>query len=361
VKTRRLIGFSLLGLLLCAGAVAALPHVVEDLPDPLAGVVRLPERLWARLFPPRVSAAVRLADLTAPEREAVAQLRRRVDGLIVWSSNRSGNHELYLLDLRDAVVRRLTNDRHVDFGSRFSPDGRRIVFVRSQREWVSFREADAWDVYLIDVDGRNERRIAVGGYHPTWTADGRAIVFHRGPRVFRYDLASGRETLIFDGEKEVPGLAQAGDFELAPDNRSLAFAFRGPFVGAAVFDLETRAFTPLTRVQACQTTWAPDGRSLAWMEIEGQRGTRVMTGRPDGGERRVLMDLPGALSHEYFPKLANDGRWLVWGASAGGHEHDRADYELFMWEVGTPWDGAVRLTHHPGNDQWPDLWVRARS
>ena len=349
----------LLGLLLCAGV--ALPHVVDDLPDPLAGVARLPERLWARLFPPRVSAAARLADLTPPEREAVAQLRRRVDGIIVWSSNRSGNHELYLLDLRDGGVRRLTNHRNVDFASRFSPDGRRIVFVRSQREWVSFREMDAWDVYLIDVDGKNERRIAVGGYHPTWTADGGAVVFHRGARVFRSDLASGRETLIFDGEREVPGLARAGDFELGPDNRSLAFAFRRPFLGAAVFDLGARAFTPLTRVQACQTTWAPDGRRLVWMEIEGNGGTRVMTGRPDGSERRVLMDLPGSLSHEYFPKLSNDGRWLVWGASAGGHEHDRADFELFIWEIGTAWDGAVRLTHHAGNDQWPDLWVRARS
>jgi hypothetical protein len=44
------------------------------------------------------------------------------------------------------------------------------------------------------------------------------------------------------------------------------------------------------------------------------------------------MDLPGAYSHEYFPKLSNDGRWLVWGAAAEGHEHDRADYEIFVWE-----------------------------
>jgi dipeptidyl aminopeptidase/acylaminoacyl peptidase len=355
---RRLVGFALAGVLLCAGAVAALPHVASELPDPLGAVARLPERLWARVFPPRVAAEARVADLTATEREAVARLGRRVDGLVVWSSNRSGNHELYLLDLRAGSVRQLTSHPHVDFASRFSPDGRQVVFLRSHRPWVSFREMDAWDVYLIDVDGRNERRIASRGYHPSWTSDGTAIVFHRGPRVFRHDLAAGRETLIFDGEKEVPGLAQAGDFELAPDGRRLALAFRGPFAGAGVWDLETRAGTPVTRVQACQTTWAPDGERLLWIEAEGHGGTRVMFGRPDGRDRQVLIDLPGAMSHEYFPKLANDGRWLIWGASAGGHEHDRADYELFVWELGTPWDGAVRLTHHPGNDQWPDLWVR---
>ena len=48
----------------------------------------------------------------------------------------------------------------------------------------------------------------------------------------------------------------------------------------------------------------------------------------------------------------------IWGAAAEGHEHDRADYEIFVWRVGTPWEGATRLTYHTGNDQWPDLWVR---
>ena len=25
------------------------------------------------------------------------------------------------------------------------------------------------------------------------------------------------------------------------------------------------------------------------------------------------MDLPPDFSHEYFPKISNDGKWLVWG------------------------------------------------
>ena len=348
---------ALVGLVLLAGGVAALPLVTDELPEPLADVARLPERLWTRVFPPRVAKAARLGGLTDPERETVGRLAGRLDARIVWSSNRSGNHELYLLDLRARSLRQLTHHPHVDFFSRFSPDGRRIVFLRSQRPWVSFREETAWDVFLINVDGTGEERIAQGGYHPTWTADGRAVVFHRGARVFRYDLGTRQEATIFDGKAAVAGVTEIGDFELDPGGRRLAFGLRGPFAGAAVFDPDARTLTPLTRVQACQTTWAPDGRSLVWVEIEGHGGTRIMTGHPDGNGRRVFMDLPGSRSHEYFPKLSNDGRWLVWGASAEGHEHDRADYEIFVWEVGTPWDSAVRLTHHPGNDQWPDLTV----
>jgi Tol biopolymer transport system component len=356
----RRLALGLLAVLLAAGVVVALPRVAAELPKPLDDVARLPERLWTRVFPPRTPKGARLEGLTGPEREAVARLGGRLDGLLVWSSNRSGNHELYVLDLGARSIRRLTNHPNVDYFGRFSPDGKRLVFLRSQRPWVSARETTAWDVFLVDLDGKNERRIAQGGYHPTWTADGTAVVFQRGMRVFRLDVASGQESLLLDGPQAIPGITELGDPELSPDGRRLALYPRGPLAANAVFDLTARTLTPLGTVQACQPTWAPDGQSLVWIEIEGHGGTRVMTGRPDGSDRRVLMDLPGSHSHEYFPKLANDGRWLVWGASAGGHEHDRADYEIFVWEVGTPVEQAVRLTHHEGNDQWPDLWIRSR-
>jgi dipeptidyl aminopeptidase/acylaminoacyl peptidase len=359
-----------LGVLALAGGAAALPGLAHELPKPLASIARVPERLWTRVFPPRVRQKARLDGLTGPEREAVRELGRRFDGLVVWSSNRGGNHELYLLDPRAQTLRQLTHHPGVDFFPRFSPDGKRIVFLRSQREWVSARETTAWDVFLVNVDGTGEMRIARSGYHPTWMADGSAVIFERELRVYRYELATRQETLVLDSRAEFPGVDEFGDVELGPDGRRLAFGLRGsftgahgprgPFSGAAVLDLQTHDLAILTREQACETTWAPDGQSLLWVETGGNGGTRVMTGRPDGSGRRVFMDLPGPYSHEYFPKLSNEGRWLVWGAAAEGHEHDRADYEIFVWEVGSPVERALRLTFHEGNDQWPDIFVRAR-
>jgi hypothetical protein len=354
-------------LLTLAGAVAALLRIADDHPEPIANMARLPQLLWTRVLPARPSRRARLADLTAPEREAVRALGGRLDAMILWSSNRNGNHELYLLDLRAQSLRRLTNHPNVDYFGRFSPDGRQVLFLRSQREGVSPRETTAWDVFLVNVNGAEERRIARNGYHPTWTADGKGIVFNRESQVFRYDMGTGQETLLLDGQLEFPGLSEIGDFELGPDGRRLGFGLRGrfagrhglegPFSGAVVFDLSARTLVTLTRDQACQTTWAPDGRGLYWIETGGNGGTRVMTGQADGGGRRVFMDLPGRYSHEYFPKLSNDGRWLIWGAAAEGHEQDRADYEIFLWEIGTPAEQVVRLTFHEGNDQWPDIRV----
>jgi hypothetical protein len=69
------------------------------------------------------------------------------------------------------------------------------------------------------------------------------------------------------------------------------------------------------------------------------------------------MDVPGRRSHEYFPQLSSDGQWMVWGITQRGHDHDLADYEIYLWHVGDAAEGAVRLTYHSGNDRWPDIFI----
>jgi len=46
----------------------------------------------------------------------------------------------------------------------------------------------------------------------------------------------------------------------------------------------------------------------------------------------IFMDLPGRRSHEYFPQVSSDGKWLVWAATQRGHDHDIADYEIYLWK-----------------------------
>jgi hypothetical protein len=165
--------------LLAGGLVAVLPRVAHDLPKSWHRVTRLPERVWAYVVPHRMSQkarqsgqADRLAGLSEPEREAVAMLAGRLDGVIVWASNRSGHHQLYLADLHGRSVRQLTRVPAVNFFARIAPNGRQVVFMRSQRESVSVRDLAAWDLYLINVDGTGEQRVAVGAF----TQGGRPMV-----------------------------------------------------------------------------------------------------------------------------------------------------------------------------------------
>src|SRR5262245_20131296 len=199
---RSLIVFSVLVLLLSGLAAALVSRPTGQLPPPLAGVARLSRHLWAHPY----AARAKLPGFVEPERRAVETLGRQIDGLVVWSSNRSGNHELYLLDLARQSIRQLTHDPNVDFFARFAPDGRRILFLRSQREGVSARDKSAWDLMLVSVDGKREERLARGAYHPTWVADGSGILFERGTQFVLLTLTSRQERVLLDVAATLPGV-----------------------------------------------------------------------------------------------------------------------------------------------------------
>ncbi|MGH7822352.1 MAG: TolB family protein [Candidatus Binatia bacterium] len=304
--------------------------------------------LYRRYVPPAAGEA-------APaEEENFAAAAARFSGTIVWSSNRSGSHEIHRLDLRGgkARLRALTDSPYVDTFPRFSPDGRKILFNRSREHWVSFRDPDRWDVWIMESDGRGQRRVAEHGYHASFAPDGRAIVFDRRGTVVRTELDGGRETVLVDVGKELGGRAQEPELF----GGGLALTVRGRGRRAfGVYDLERRRFREM-RGDSCQINWWPGGERLVWVEAEGNGGNRIVWGTP--AKATTLIDLPGSRSHEYFPRASRDGRWLVWGATTTGHEHDRADYEIFLWKVGDPPASAIRITRHTGNDQWPEVWAR---
>ena len=122
------------GLLLSSGLVVscalalAFPHLVSV-------ALGMPARVYTRWFPP--APPPQLPGMSELERGAWRVLGRQVNGRLLWSSNRAGNHDLYLVDLSTGAERQLTDHSHVDFLSRFSPDGRYISFLRSQKPWVS--------------------------------------------------------------------------------------------------------------------------------------------------------------------------------------------------------------------------------
>lgn len=348
LRSRWLALFLLAGALVVSGA-----WLLGMLPE-WDDVANLPTRLATSWVAPDTSQSVAVEDR---EERALTRLQRRMGrGRIVWSSNRSGNHELYLIDVAERSVRRLTDHPNVDFSSRFSPDGEWIVWARSQREWVSFRETEAWDLWLMRVDGSEARRVVRNGYHPTWGPDGGSIVFQRGVQILELELASGDERVLMDGQEAFPG-SRVGDAALHPSGELLTFSVLQH--GAVAGPLADERWARLTSAQVCQTRWVPGSRQLLWVDPSGNGGTRIMQSSLDGERQEVLMDLPGPRSHEYFPNLSPDAEWLVWGASAEGHEHDRADYEIYAWRVGSPWEDALRLTFYSGNDQWPDVWRSA--
>jgi Tol biopolymer transport system component len=83
--------------------------------------------------------------------------------------------DIYLYDLATGDLRRLTTG----FDPALSPDGTQVAFTRAGGEH---------GLYLIQVDGSNERRIFTGREllrAPKWSPDGHYIVFERGDEFIR--------------------------------------------------------------------------------------------------------------------------------------------------------------------------------
>jgi len=217
-----------------------------------------------------------------------------------------------------------------------------------------------WDVYLLDLDTGTEKKIAEFGNTPTWSRDGSAVYFERrGIQFLTFDLESGRETVLFEsGANGVPEntVLQTPDFSRA--NEAMAVTLRKGKRGMAVFYLDGR-IVPVGA--GCQLAWTPAPSRLCYVGKGGRQKNAIYVFDLKTRRRDRLLDLPGQLSHEYFPRFSADGRVLVCGASNGArgqHEHDAGDYEIFLWQAGTPPEEAIRLTYHTGNDCWPDIFLK---
>ena len=275
-------------------------------------------------------------------------------GFVVWSSNRFGNHDILRMELPSRRITRLTRHPHAEYFPRLDPAGRRLVFARAQRPWVSHRDPVPWDVVLLDLETGEERVLARFGNTPTWSADGRKVYFQRRvEQLVEYDLASGRERVVLRAGGG--GLPAGLELQTPVVDRQgrVAVTFRRARRMTAIV-----AGGAVQRVAGgCQLAWSPAGDYLYYVDHGGRQENAIFRYDPASGERRLWLDLPGEFSHEYFPRLSRDGRWLVFGASRGDHEHDSADYEIFLWRAGSAPDQAIRLTYHTGNDNWPDIHI----
>jgi len=289
-------------------------------------------------------------------------------GFMVWSSNRSGNHDILRMRLPDGEVTALTDHPHTETYPRLSADGRQLLFMRSQEPWVSQRNTVAWDIMLLDLESGEERLIAHSASYPFWIDPQSIGYLDRGEVVTRHALDTDQRSVLLQpgGDSPVRQGATITSPSYNPSSDTLAFTARQSAIGLDTGFWGTALYRgaagqqPVTLDgvhEGCELTWAADGRSLYQVGHGGRMETRFYTVDPASLAVTPLLDLPGEFSHEYWPKDDRDGNYLVFGASRGDHEHDTADYEIFLWKIGSPAEQAVRLTYHTGNDNWPDIFI----
>jgi len=268
---------------------------------------------------------------------------------------------LFKMTLPDKQITRLTDHPHAEYFPRISPDGKSIVFSRSRKSKVSQRDHLPWDVILLDLKTGKERVLATYANTPTWSLDGRRIYYQRKVMQFvEHELKSGKETVIFhSGKGEVKKGAGLQTPHFSPDGKRIAVTLRYTQHLVGIVD---RAGKVLRIADGCQLTWSRNGDFLYYVDYGGRKKNAIYVYEPSNNKTQIWLDVPGKFSHEYFPKLSNDERYLVFGASRSPKEmeHDQADYEILLWQVGTPADNITRLTFDKNNDNWPDVYLYER-
>ena len=142
---------------------------------------------------------------------------------IVFTSDRSGDLELYTMDLDGSNVFQVTNELGYDGGAFFSPDGTKLIF-RSSRPETDEEKKDytdllsqglvaptAMELYICNIDGSDMRQLTSLGkanWAPFFHPSGEKVIFatnHKGQRGFEFNLyminidGTGLERISYDG------------------------------------------------------------------------------------------------------------------------------------------------------------------
>ncbi len=125
---------------------------------------------------------------------------------VVMTFAENGNSDIFIMDLRTRNVRRLTTHAGIDTAPSFSPDGNQIVFESNR--------GGSQQLYVMNSDGSNIRRISfssgTGRYGtPVWSPRGDLIAFTKlGDGKFRIGVmrpdGSGERLLTDAWQDEGP-------------------------------------------------------------------------------------------------------------------------------------------------------------
>jgi len=117
---------------------------------------------------------------------------------VVFVSDRDGDDELFLYDMMNKHIERLTDNNAQDYSPSFSPDGQEIVFVSNMHD------KNKWEIYKVNVSTKKTTRLTKNDYwdgFPKFSSDGKTIVFSSKRNgtddIYRMGKNGGGERVLY--------------------------------------------------------------------------------------------------------------------------------------------------------------------
>jgi Tol biopolymer transport system component len=206
------------------------------------------------------------------------------DGKIVYSSDASGNRDLWIMDADGGNQRQLTSDAGTNFSPVVSPDNRYVVFVSDRKEAKH-------TIWRMEIDGSNPVQLTNGNYdrNPAFSPDGRWIVYTSmgvsQPNLWRVSIDGGEPAKLNNNFSVAP--------QVSPDGKQIACYFwdekPDTQLVIALIPFEGGQPTKTFNLPAQFVRWTLDGSALTYIDSRG--GVSNLWSQPiDGGKPTQLTD-----------------------------------------------------------------------
>jgi WD40-like Beta Propeller Repeat len=281
------------------------------------------------------------------------------NGRIAYSSERSGNAELYSVNFDGSAERRLTWTGSSEGDPAWSPDGTKIAYA-------SAGSGSRSRIWVMNADGSGQTQLAASStesaddIQPQWSPDGTQIAF-ASTRVNTWNVW----VINADGT----GLRRVTDFlsndpAWSPDGRQIAYVGLDA-IGVVDATGENAHWITGPGGWAGAPSWSPDGRLLVFNRNDdrGYPGELYVV-RPDGSNEAQLTS--GGFNnahaswspdgtHIAFQRAERaPGGWHVWTMAADG---SNARQITTVAEEGGPDWGTSQVVPEPSVPDAPSIGI----
>jgi len=295
-------------------------------------------------------------------------------GHIAFSSDRSGDWDVYVMPAQGGLPINLTRDPGWDLYASWSPDGRFIAFSSTRDAPDPAHPEANREIYVMAADGSQVRRLTfhpAADTAPAWSPDGTRIAFvsNRHPinpdqvgdwwEIYAVDVRSG-ETVRLTSRN-----GYATDPAWSPDGRHLAYAFSTSpnWTCTTNWDIYVLDLTTLQEQRLTShcgfdgyPRWSPDGRRMAFTRCDTMlfclfsRDNDIWTMNPDGtGQVNLTRD---DAAQDYFPAWSPDGAHIAFSSDrqATGDTFD-------VYVLAADGSSLANLTSHPRANDIAPYWA----
>jgi TolB protein len=219
------------------------------------------------------------------------------------------------------------------------------IVVPPKEGWVPYRDYIGSNLEVMDVASGDRTVLATSPISlqaPNWTTDGKELIYNSEGKLYRFDLATRKATLLDTGF----ATSNNNDHVLSFDGTMLGISHQPTEEQrrSVVYTLPSSGGTP-KRITANSPSylhgWSPDAKFLVF--TGGRNGEFDIYKIPAGGGEEIRLTTTTGLDDG--PEYSPDGQWIYFNSLRSGR--------MQIWRMKPDGSGQEQLTNDEFNNWFP--------